>query len=132
MTVTDPTVGLIKSAAELSAEVFARKITSSSLDAAIEVWIKRVARRKYTPAQRARLLKAVERGVAQETKDIQLTRAALMRAVGLDEAPAAAAAAAAGATYAEIGAVLGISQQGAHFKVRSYLADSTANAMWSR
>lgn len=120
MTAIDPTVALIQTAAELGAESFALKMANSSLDAALDVWTKRVAQRKYTPTERARLLKAVERGTARETKEIQLTRAALLRAVGLDEGPAAAAAAAAGATDTEVGAVLGISRQGASFKIRSY------------
>ncbi|MFV8169785.1 Fis family transcriptional regulator [Mycobacterium sp. DBP42] len=120
MTAIDPTLALIQSAAELGAELFALKMANSSLDAAIDVWTRRVAQRKYTPTERSRLLKAVERGTARETKEIQLTRAALLRAVGLEEGQAAAAAAAAGATTAEIGAVLGISRQGASLKIRSY------------
>lgn len=120
VTAIDPAVSRIQSAAELGAESFAAKMANSSLDAAIDVWLKRVAQRKCTPTQRARLLKAVERGTAAETVEIQLTRAALLRAVGLDEGPAAAAAATAGATYAEIGAVLGISGQGVGQKVRAY------------
>ncbi|KMV18342.1 Fis family transcriptional regulator [Mycolicibacterium conceptionense] len=120
MTAIDAAVSRIQSAAELGAESFATRMASSSLDAALDVWVKRVAQRKYTPTQRARLLKAVERGTAPETVEIQLTRAALLRAVGLDEGPAAAAAATAGATYAEIGAVLGISGQGVGLKVRAY------------
>ncbi|HUO36740.1 MAG TPA: Fis family transcriptional regulator, partial [Mycobacterium sp.] len=90
--------------------------------AAVEVWLKRVARRKVTPVQRARLVRAVERASAAETKEVQLTRAALLRAAGLDERPAAAAAVAAGATYTEVGAVLGMTQQGASARIRPYLA----------
>lgn len=128
MTAIDPAVSRIQSAAELGAESFATKMANSSLGAAIDVWAKRVAQRKCTPTQRARLLKAVERGTAPETREIQLTRAALLRAVGLDEGPAAAAAATAGATYVEIGAVLGITPQGASFKVRTY-RDRSAEAL---
>jgi hypothetical protein len=122
MTVGDPTVALIQAAAQRDVEMFAAKMADSSLEAAVGVWLKRVARRKATPAQRTRLVKAVERASAAETKDIQLTRAALLRAAGLDERPAAAAAIAAGATYTEVGAVLGISQQGASARIRPYLA----------
>jgi hypothetical protein len=122
MTVGDPTVALIQAAAQRDVEMFAAKMADSSLEAAVDVWLKRVARRKATPAQRTRLVKAVERASAAETKDIQLTRAALLRAAGLDERPAAAAAIAAGATYTEVGAVLGISQQGASARIRPYLA----------
>jgi hypothetical protein len=118
----DPTVALIQAAAQRDVEMFAAKMADSSLEAAVDVWLKRVARRKATPAQRIRLVKAVERASAAETKDIQLTRAALLRAAGLDERPAAAAAIAAGATYTEVGAVLGISQQGASARIRTYLA----------
>jgi hypothetical protein len=122
MTVGDPTVALIQAAAQRDVEMFAAKMADSSLEAAVDVWLKRVARRKATPAQRTCLVKAVERASAAETKDIQLTRAALLRAAGLDERPAAAAAIAAGATYTEVGAVLGISQQGASARIRPYLA----------
>ncbi|WP_254902467.1 Fis family transcriptional regulator [Mycobacterium simiae] len=100
-------------------------MADSSLAAAVDVWLRRVARRKATPAQRARLVKAVERASAAETKAVQLTRAALLRAAGLDERPAAAAAIAAGATYTEVGAVLGMTQQGASARIRPYLAART-------
>lgn len=118
----DPVVELIHAATERDAESFAAKIAESSLEAALDIWLKRVARRKVTPGQRARLIRSVERGSAPETKQVQLTRAALLRAAGCDEGPAAAAAEAAGATYAEIGAVLGISQQAASARFRRYVA----------
>lgn len=118
----DPAVALIHAATERDAESFAAKIAESSLEAALDIWLKRVARRKVTAGQRARLIRSVERGSAPETKQIQLTRAALLRAAGCDEGPAAAAAEAAGATYAEIGAVLGISQQAASARFRRYVA----------
>lgn len=120
MAADDPTVVLIQAAAQRDAESFAVKMATSSLDAAVDVWLRRVARRKVTPAQRARLVKGVERGDAVETKAVQLTRAALLRAVGLDDRPAAAAALAAGATYTEVGAVLGMTQQGASARMRLY------------
>ena len=69
----------------------------------MDIWLRRIARRKVSPAVRTRLVRAVERGDAAETKDVQLTRAALLRKAGLDERPAAAAAIAAGATYTEVG-----------------------------
>lgn len=116
----DPAAALILAAAQRDAEVFAGKMAEVSLEAAVDVWLRRIARRKVTPTQRARLVKAVERATAPETKDVQLTRAALLRAAGHDERPAAAAAKAAGATYTEVGAVLGISQQGASARVASY------------
>ena len=122
MTVGNPTVALIQAAAQRESGAFAAKMADSSLEAAVDVWLKRVARRKVTPVQRVRLVKAVGRASAAETKDVQLTRAALLRAAGLDERPAAAAAIAAGATYTEVGAVLGMTQQGASARIRPYLA----------
>lgn len=89
----------------------------------MDTWLRRVARRKATPVQRARLVKAVERGSSPETKVIQLTRAALLRAAGLDERVAAAAAIVAGATFTEVGAILGMTQQGASARIRPYLTE---------
>ncbi|ANE83468.1 Fis family transcriptional regulator (plasmid) [Mycobacterium adipatum] len=122
MTSGDPTVALIQAAAQRDADDFAAKMADSSLEAAVDVWLRRIARRKITPAARTRLLRAVERGDAADTKGVQLTRAALLRKAGLDERPAAAAAIAAGATYTEVGAVLGMTQQGASARIRPYLA----------
>jgi hypothetical protein len=122
MATTDPSVSLIQAAAQRDAESFAARVADSSLEAAVDIWLRRVARRKATALQRARLVKAVERASAAETKAVQLTRAALLRAAGLDERPAAAAAIAAGATYTEVAAVLGITQQGASARIRPYLA----------
>lgn len=122
MTTGDPTVRLIQAAAQQDAESFAAKMADVSLEAACDIWLRRVARRKVTPTQRARLIKAVKRGDAAEAKAVQLTRAALLRAAGLDDRPAAAAAVAAGATYTEVGAVLGVSQQWISARMRSYLA----------
>ena len=122
MTTGDPTVALIQAAAQRESGAFAAKMADSSLEAAVDVWLQRMARRKVTPVQRMRLVKAVERASAAETKDVQLTRAALLRTAGLDERPAAAAAIAAGATYTEVGAVLGMTQQGASARIRPYLA----------
>lgn len=124
----DPSVALIQAAAQRDAESFAAKIADVSLEAACDLWLRRVARRKVTPTQRARLIKAVERGDAVEAKAVQLTRAALLRAAGLDDRPAAAAAVAAGATYTEVGAVLGVSQQWISARMRSYLADAKAQS----
>lgn len=118
----DQTVALIQFAAQRDAQAFAAKIADVSLEAALDVWLRRVVRRKLTRTQRARLVRAVERGDAPEAKDVQLTRAALLRAAGLDDRPAAAAALAAGATYTEVGAVLGMSQQGASARMRPYRA----------
>lgn len=115
-------MALIQTAAQRDSADFATKMADSSLEAAIDVWLRRIARRKLTPVARARLRRAVERGAAPETKDVQLTRAALLRSAGLDERPAAAAAIAAGATYTEVGAVLGMTQQGASARVRPYIA----------
>lgn len=122
MTSGDPTVALIQAAAQRDADDFAARMADSSLEAAVDVWLRRIARRKVTPAARTRLLRAVERGDAADTKGVQLTRAALLRKAGLDERPAAAAAIAAGATYTEVGAVLGMTQQGASARIRPYLA----------
>lgn len=112
---------LIQEAAARDVHAFAERIAATSVEAAVDVWLRRVARRKVTDIQRARLVNAVARGSAAETKEIQLVRAALLRAAGLDERPAAAAAVAAGANYTEVGAVLGMSQPGASKRVRSYL-----------
>lgn len=122
MTSGDPTVALIQAAAQRDADDFAAKMADSSLEAAVDVWLRRIARRRISPAARTRLLRAVERGDAADTKGVQLTRAALLRKAGLDERPAAAAAIAAGATYTEVGAVLGMTQQGASARIRPYLA----------
>ena len=126
MTTGDSTVALIQAAAQRDANTFAAKMADSSLEAAVDIWLRRVARRRVTPAGRARLVKGVERGNAVETKAVQLTRAALLRVSGLDERPAAAAAIAAGATYTEVGAVLGMTQQGASARIRPYLAARAA------
>lgn len=123
MTHSGLTTELIRAAADRDRGEFCARIAEESLAAAVDVWLKRIARRKATPLQRARLIRAVIRGSAAETKDVQLTHAALLRAAGLDERAAATAAVAAGATYTELGAVLGISQQGASFRVRSYVED---------
>ena len=116
---------LIQAVAQRDADNFAAKMADSSLEAAVDIWLRRIARRKVSPAVRTRLVRAVERGDAAETKDVQLTRAALLRKAGLDERPAAAAAIAAGATYTEVGAVLGMTQQGASARIRPYLAART-------
>jgi hypothetical protein len=126
MATGDPGVTLIRAAVQQDAASFAAKMANSSLEAAVDIWLRRVARRKVTPAQRVRLVKRVERGDAAETKAVQLTRAALLRAAGLDDRPAAAAAVAAGATYTEVGAVLGVSQQWVSARMRSYRADAEA------
>jgi hypothetical protein len=122
MTATDPTVALIQAAAQRESGSFASKMADSSLASAVDVWLRRVARRKATPAQRARLVKAVERASSAETKAVQLTRAALLRAAGLDERPAAAAAIAAGATAAIQPGGSRMTQQGASARIRPYLA----------
>lgn len=119
-----PSVALIQAAVQRDAATFATRMADSSLEAALDVWLRRVARRKVSAVQRARLVKAIERSSAAETKAVQLTRAALLRASGLDERSAAAAAVAAGATYTEVGAVLGMTQQGASARIRPYLPAS--------
>jgi hypothetical protein len=111
----------IQAAAQQDRAVFSARMAGTSLEAAVDIWLNRVARRKVSVAARARLVKAVEKATAVETRDVQLTRAALLRAAGLDERPAAAAAVAAGATYAEVGEVLGMTQQGASKRVRSFV-----------
>ena len=116
-------VGLIQAAAKRDYQRFSARVADVSLEVAVDTWLRRVARRAATPAQRARLVKAVERGSSPDTKAIQLTRAALLRAAGLDERVAAAAAVAAGATFTEVGAVLGMTQQGASARIRPYLTD---------
>lgn len=118
----DLAVDLIQAAVRRDGQSFAAKMADSSLDAAVDIWLRRVARRKLTPIQRARLVKGIERGEAAETKAVQLTRAALLRAAGLDDRPAAAAALDAGATFTEVGAVLGMTQQGASVRMSRYRA----------
>lgn len=116
----DPAVMAIRDAAQKGGAVFAAKVADSSLEAAVDVWLRRVARRRVTALQRARLVRAVGRGSSPETKVVQLTRAALLRAAGFDDRPAVAAALAAGATFSEVGAVLGLSQQGVSYRMRGY------------
>lgn len=111
----------IQAAAQQDRAAFSALMAGTSLEAAVDIWLRRVARRKVSVTARARLVKAVDRATAVETREIQLTRAALLRAAGLDERPAAAAAVAAGATFAEVGEVLGMTQQGASKRVRSFL-----------
>jgi hypothetical protein len=82
VTTGDPTVTLIQAVAQRDADNFAAKMADSSLEAAVDIWLRRIARRKVSPAVRTRLLRAVERGDAAETKDVQLTRAALLRKAG--------------------------------------------------
>ncbi len=125
MTTGDPTVALIQAVAQRDADNFAARMADSSLEAAVDIWLRRIARRKVSAAARIRLVRAVERGDAAETKAVQLTRAALLRKAGLDERPAAAAAIAAGATYTEVGSVLGMTQQGASARIRPYLTART-------
>lgn len=113
---------LIQDAALRDAQSFSARIAGVSLEVAVDTWLRRVVRRRVTPTQRARLVKAVERGSSPETKGIQLTRAALLRAAGLDERAAAAAAIAAGATFTEVGAILGMTQQGASARIGPYVS----------
>lgn len=110
----------IKEAARAGAAAFAAKVAESSLEAAVDIWLRRIAHRKVTALQRTRLVRAVERGASPETKTVQLIRAALLRAAGLDDRPAVAAATAAGATDVEVGAVLGITPQGVSHRMRGY------------
>ncbi|WP_144209235.1 Fis family transcriptional regulator [Mycobacterium tilburgii] len=116
------TVALIQAAAQRDTENFAAKMADVSLEAAVDIWLRRVARRKVTPTQRARLVGAVQRGSTGETKAVQAT---LLRAAGLDERVAAVAAITAGATYTEVGAVLGMTQQGVSARIRPYIAART-------
>lgn len=120
MTIDDAVVSMIQAAVHRESAGFTTKLEASSLQAAVDIWLARVAGRKSTPAQRTRLINSVMRGTAPETKDVQLTHAALRRSAGWDESAAAAAAAAAGATFGEVGAVLGISAQGAREKILAY------------
>ena len=85
MTAGDPTVSLIQSAAQRDADNFAAKMADSSLEAAVDIWLRRIARRKVSPVVRTRLVRAVERGDAAETKDVQLTRAALLTRISAQE-----------------------------------------------
>lgn len=109
----DPSIERIRAAAHHDAEQFGARLADSALEAAVDIWARRVAARTMTPDARRRLATAVARGTAAETRDIQLTRAALLRKAGLDERAAAAAAITAGASYTLVAAVLGMTQQGA-------------------
>lgn len=110
----------IWAAAARDAESFAGRMSEYSLSLAVDVWLKRVARRKVTPLQRTRLINAVQRGDAPETKNIQLLHAALLRQAGFEYVDAGAAAVDAGATYVEVGEALGISQQAACKQIAPY------------
>ncbi|MCH9731949.1 MAG: Fis family transcriptional regulator [Actinomycetia bacterium] len=123
MSSTDPTVALIQAAAAQDGQPLAARVAQSSLEAAVDTWLGRVAGRTASAPERARLVRAVELGEATETKEVQLTRAALLRKAGLDERAAAAAAIAAGASYTVVGAVLGMTQQGASARFGPYVAD---------
>lgn len=123
----NPVVERIRAAAQQDAECFAARVADSALEAAADIWLSRVAGRTLELADRKRLVKAVEQGEADETRDIQLTRAALLRKAGLDERSAAAAAIAAGASYTMAGAVLGMTQQGASARFGPYVAEVVDN-----
>ncbi|BBX30486.1 Fis family transcriptional regulator [Mycolicibacterium peregrinum] len=110
----------IRAAGARDAESFAAGMAEHSLGLAVDVWLKRVAGRQVTPLQRARLIKAVQRGRAPETKDVQLLHAALLRQAGFEYVDAGAAAVDAGATYVEVGEALGISQQAANKQIAPY------------
>lgn len=118
---------LIRAAALREAEQFAAEVKARALEIAVDVWLKRVAGRTLTPTQRARLIKAVGRGKAPETKDIQLTHATLLRLAGLGYQEAGAAAVDAGATYTEVGEALGISQQAASKQIAPYRRAASPN-----
>jgi len=53
MATNDPTMSLIQAAAQRDAESFAARMADSSLEAAVDIWLRRVARRKATTLQRA-------------------------------------------------------------------------------
>ncbi|WP_396908033.1 Fis family transcriptional regulator [Mycolicibacterium sp.] len=122
----------IRSAVRDEVGAFSEQMNRTSLQAAVDVWSRHVSPDEWSQADLVRLARDVGRGRAAETKDVQVIRCALLRAAGLDERPAAAAAVEAGATYVEIAAVLGMTQQGARARVRSYRADSAAEARESR
>lgn len=102
------------------AEGFLRRLDEESVAAALDVWLKHVVRRDITELQKTRLLKAIMRGSAPEAREVLLLRTALMHAAGLDERPALAAAVDAGATVTEAGALLGMRQQSASWRLKSY------------
>lgn len=104
---------------------FADSLTTQSLDEAVDIWARRIAGRRLSRTQREELIGDVRSGAAGETREIELLRAALLRAAGWDERPAAARAVAAGATYSEVGEVLGITQQGASKRLHAYRAAET-------
>lgn len=106
----------------------AAKIQEATLGVAVDLWLTKIAGRVTTPHKRARLLRAVERGDAPEAKEIQLTHTALLRAIGWDVRPAAAAAAEAGASWTEIGEILGVSRQAATKRIQRYLDERAAGA----
>ncbi|SIJ20394.1 Fis family transcriptional regulator [Mycobacteroides abscessus subsp. abscessus] len=117
----DTRIAELQAAAVRDCNPFTAKVGEASLSAALDVWLKRVDGRKLTDNQRTRLLRAIARGTAPETKDVQLLHSALLRAAGLDERPAGAAAYAAGATFTELGAIWGMTQQGASKRLQEHV-----------
>lgn len=102
------------------AAAFLKNLEEASVAAALDVWLKHVARRDITELQWTRLLKAIMRGRAPESREVLLLLTALMHAAGLDERPALAAAVDAGATVTEAAALLGMRQQSTSWRLKSY------------
>lgn len=102
------------------AGAFLKRLDEASVSAALDVWLTHVARRDITDLQKTRLLKGIMRGSAPEAREVLLLRTALMHEAGLDERPALAAAVDAGATVTEAGALLGMRQQSASWRLKSY------------
>lgn len=111
----------IRNAVDRDNGSFRAALDAASLEAAVNVWIKYLAPQSYTPSERARLVLTVDKGTAPETREIRLLHAALLRAAGRDPNEAAVSAHDGGASFTDIGAVLGISRQSAGFRINKLL-----------
>ncbi|WP_255786101.1 Fis family transcriptional regulator [Mycobacteroides abscessus] len=112
----------IRAAVTADSGAFGVALEAASLEAAIDVWITQLSNRSFSPAQRARLILTVQRGTSPFTQEIRLLHAALLRASGFDANDAAVAAHDSGASFTDIGAVLGISRQAAGFRINKLKA----------
>lgn len=120
MSSTESEAAKVKAVIEDESAVFTAKLAEASLAVALDVWLKRVARRQVTTTQRTRLLRAIERGTAPETMDVQLLHSALLRAAGYDERAAATAAVDAGATPRDLWTIWGVTPQAVSQRLRSH------------
>ncbi|WP_195165908.1 Fis family transcriptional regulator [Mycobacteroides abscessus] len=121
-------VAKVKAVINDESAAFTTRVAQASLSTALDVWLKRIARRQVTTTQRARLLRAIERGTAPETMDVQLLHSALLRAAGYDERAAAIAAIEAGATPRDLWTIWGVTPQAVSQRLRSHQRPDTKSA----